>query len=552
MRAPAKASRCALVLVVLALLLPSAASASAAPRTAAPAGVAAAAPAVAHTSGVVTAVPARARADGGGIWGQVVCNVLLAPVLTPGGSMPACAAGKIVLPAAKKAVDEALQNTIVKPMADGMAEFNAQLLKIGLAWWLMTPSVQVKDSGVTHQETGKTPDGTTMTFSLQALCLGVGEVIAVLLVMFQGIRTMVRRKGTPLAEAVQGLVVHVLVCLLGITVIDSLLIGSDQLSSAILNVAFHGDGKLTERMVAMLVPAGFNPMALLVMGVLVLLVTLVQWVLLFLRQAAIPIQSLLLPIAGSGQVGGEKTRQWLPRLYSSILIVIAYKPCAALIISAGFVEMANGNGLIDWLRGMVTLILSVVALKALMGLFAPIGASIAGATSGGFAGALTGVGAMMGLGGRGGGGGGGGAEPASAVQHASAMSKAGPAAGGAAGAHPALAAAQAGIGAAQAAKSAAAGAMSGEDGAGVPQQQGNSKTGQQGQDAQGARQNNGQGQGGPDGSAGATGGTATPAPGAASTAANAHTGVNVALRAAEAGGQAAKGAGDTMSEGSKQ
>ncbi|WP_329235818.1 hypothetical protein [Streptomyces canus] len=508
-----KTLRALLVAIVLALLLPAAAPAMAATS-------ANAVPAVAPAS-VTAAVPARLPTDIG--WWDVACNAVLTPVLGAGGPAT-CVAGKIVAPEAKKAVSDALQSTVVKPMADGMGEFVTQMLKTGLTWWLTTPSIQVKDSGVTDSQTGKLPDGSTVTFSLQALMLGVGQIIAILLVMMQGIRSMIQRKGKPLADALQGMLINVLVCALGITVIDSLLVASDQLTEAIINVAFHGDAKLTERVVAMLLPQGFNPMGLLVMACIVFLVGGVQFILNFLRQAAIPIQALLLPIAGAGQIGGEKTKQWLPRIYTSIGVVIVYKPAAALIISAGFVEVANGNDFVDWFRGLVTLVLSVFALKHLMALFAPLGAAMAGATSGGFSGALAGAGGLMGMM-SGGGKGDGGGSSTSAVQHAQAMDKAGAAGGAATGAHPALAAAQA----AKAGVDAAGGAMGGQE-SGVPQQQGGP-----GKQSGGGRDGQGQGQGqdgGPSAGAGTSGGGSSA--GAANTS-GAGGNVTIAVRAAEAG-----------------
>ena len=521
-----KAARClfaALALVFLLSAAPGAVPKAAAAPAAAPAGV-----------------PHAAPTGGGSIWGQVLCNTVLVPVL--GTSTPGvCFLGKILGSAGKSAVSAELQATIVKPMADGLGEFTAQVLKVGLTWWLTTPSVSVENSGVTSQQTGKAPDGSTVTFSLQGVCLGVGEMIAILLVMFAGFKTMIQRKGKPLADAIQGLVINVLVCVLGITIIDSLLVASDSLTTAIINVAFHGDAKLAERMVLMLLPTGFNPMALLVMALIVLLIGVIQFGLLFLRQASIPIQALLLPIAGSGQIGGERTRQWLPKLYTSIFTVIAYKPMAALIISAGFVELANGNALVDWLRGIVTLALSVIALKSLMGLFAPLGVSVAGATAGGFAGALTGAGALAELGGRfGGRGDGGGSQGTNAVKHAQDMAKQ-------SGGHPALAAAQVGTGAVRQARTTAANTMGGGDGgqALITRPDSDGKTGTV------PKQGGGQDgkPGGGDGGHG-SGGVRPSGPGGAPTSGGG--GVSVSLRAAEAGARGVRAAGNTVSEGNNE
>ncbi|MCY0961813.1 hypothetical protein [Streptomyces sp. H27-H5] len=343
-----------------------------------------------------------------------------------GGKAVNDATGKVMSAAAQKVADSVLGDA-----AKSMAEFVGEFMRIGLGWWLMTPSVQVKDSGVLGDTASSDP---TKKLSLHGLMMGIGAGIATLLVMIQGIKTIIQRKGTPLAHLVQGLMVNMLVSAAGIAIIDALLIASDELTKMILYVGFGGDD-VPDRMAVMLLPALVNPIGLLAVALIVFLVGGVQIVMLFLRQAAIPIQALILPIAGAGQLGGESTRQWLPRTFTAIMVIIIYKPIAALIISVGFVEMAYGNGIIDFIRGIVTLGLSVVALKSLFALFAPIGASIGGAVSsgGGFAGALSMAGNAMASQMGGAGGGGGGDAPTSASQHAADMDRSGPASGGGGG-----------------------------------------------------------------------------------------------------------------------
>src|SRR5690606_29917557 len=120
--------------------------------------------------------------------------------------------------------------------------------------------------------------------------------IATLLVMIQGIRMIIQRKGAPLAQIFQGLLLNVVVSAAGVGVIDALLIASDQLTKAILYVGFGGDTDVPARMAALLLPSIGNPMGLLTIALIALIVSGVQVVMLFLRQAAIPIQALLLPI----------------------------------------------------------------------------------------------------------------------------------------------------------------------------------------------------------------------------------------------------------------
>ncbi|MHC3394704.1 hypothetical protein ACLQ2E_35385 [Streptomyces lavendulocolor] len=337
--------------------------------------------------------------------------------------------GKVVKEGTEKALSAAAEkvaNSVLGDAAKSMAEFVGDFMRVGFGWWLMTDSVQVKDSGVL----GDTKDP-TKSLSLHALMVGIGAGIATLLAMFQGIKMIMQRKGAPLGQLLQGLLINVLVSAAGVGVIDALLIASDQLTKSILYVGFGGDD-VPDRMATMLLPAIANPMGLLAIALIVLIIGGIQMVMLFLRQAAIPIQALLLPIAGAGQVGGDSSRQWLPRLFTAIMVIITYKPMAALIISVGFTEMANGNGIIDFVRGIVTLALSVIALKSLLALFAPLGLSMGNAVAagGGLGGALSMAGNAMAaqMGGAGGDGGGGGGST-SASQHAADMDRSGPAAG---------------------------------------------------------------------------------------------------------------------------
>jgi type IV secretion system protein TrbL len=378
----------------------------------------------------------------------------------PGGQSQDCSVGSQVA----AGIGGLLQNTVVKAMADELAKFTGDLLHTGLTWWLTTDSIRLARTGAVGDPADQ--QALNVTVGLQGICVGIGMLIAVLLLIFAGIRTMIQRKSVHLLQAAQGLLINSLVTVMGVTVIDSLLIASDALTRTILQVAFgqkSGD-QIAALMVGVLINPQWGPTATLVMCVIVLLVGVGHLAAMFLRQAAIPVQALLLPIAGAGQIGSQRTREWLPRLFTSIITVIAYKPLAAFLIGIGFTELAGGAGALDWIRGIVTLVLSVLALQGLMALFAPLGVSMAGAASGGgFAHALSDVAAMALM--RRGGGDAGAARGTSAVEHAQQMARTGPAAAGRtagiAGGPAAAAIGAARVG--QAALTSAASAMSGQD-----------------------------------------------------------------------------------------
>lgn len=331
------------------------------------------------------------------------------------------------------AATKAVAESVIGDAAEAMAAFATEFVKVTFTWWLMTDSVQVKDSGVLGDPDQL--DDPTKSLSLHALMVSIGAGIATLLVMFQGIRMIVQRKGAPLAQIIQGLMVNIVVSAAGVAAIDGLLIASDQLTKVILQVGFGEGTDVPARMAALLLPTIGNPMGLITIALVALIVSAVQVVMLFIRQAAIPIQALLLPIAGAGQVGGDTSRQWLPRLFTAIMVIIVYKPMAALIIAVGFTEMAYGNGIVDFVRGVMTLVLSIVALKSLLALFAPLGLSMGNAVAagGGLGGALSMAGsalsAHMGASGGGAGGAGGAGGGSTAASHAADMERNRPAPG---------------------------------------------------------------------------------------------------------------------------
>lgn len=309
---------------------------------------------------------------------------------------------------------------LLKPFAEGIAKTANELVLITVTGWLQLPSIRITDSGVFVQPDryrtgtelpqggclqpipnatlGPTPDATgagsaagtgsdaapgtgcgpsraVSQFSsarLQAVMVGVGTIIATLLLIFAAMRTAFTRRGHHVTEALQGLLVMAVMTAVGLTLLNGLLIASDALTEQILDSSLSRD--LGERVSAMLglSVAAFGPVPVILFGVVVFAVAVVQLVMLFIRQAAIPVLAMLLPVAAAGQVGGRISRQWLVRLWTSLLAIVAYKPLAALIFAVGFLETGEGRGFWDIVRGLTTLVLAILALPTLMKVFTPI------------------------------------------------------------------------------------------------------------------------------------------------------------------------------------
>lgn len=348
-------------------------------------------------------------------WGS--CASALVPGL--GGGLD-CAAS-ILGTGADLATDVAADvfAEFLEPFVNELREFVGDMVYTGFTWWLMAPSPRIADIGGLLDGDAEDQD----QMNLAALCLGIGVCIATLLTIVQGMRAIIRRKPAPLIQAVKGLMLHVIAVGVGVAVIDGLLAASDEMTGAILDAGFAAGGDPPQQMRAMLLPEVGNMVAMLFMAVFVLFIGFVQLFMLFLRQASLPVLALLLPVASSGQVGEGATQQWLPRIVTMIMTVICYKPMAALIITIGFVQMEEAVELLDWLRGLITLLLSAIALGAMLKLFAPFGANVGNAVAagGGLAGAMTSLASFAALRGGGETAAGAAAAPTTAVQHSQTM-----------------------------------------------------------------------------------------------------------------------------------
>ncbi|MCI0686608.1 MAG: hypothetical protein L0Y54_05140 [Sporichthyaceae bacterium] len=278
-------------------------------------------------------------------------------------------------------------STLLAPLADAVASAVTELLKSGLSWWMSQSTIRVSDAGAWG--------------SLSGPMLWLSGLVAMLLLIVQAIRTMLSRRGAALLQAVEGLLVWAVLAAVSVALVDLLARMSDALTEAIRAAAFDGGTEgMASRIADMTLLAPGSPALVLLMGLLAFLVGVVHMFVLFFRQVAIPIQTLLLPIAAAGQVGQGASREWLGRLWASILAVLAYKPVAMLIIGVGFSEAGTGSDLVDAIRGVATLLLSIVALPVLMALFSPILTTGRGSGGGVLGAANTAVWGMYLLGGR--------------------------------------------------------------------------------------------------------------------------------------------------------
>ncbi|GAB3214262.1 hypothetical protein GCM10027294_53200 [Marinactinospora endophytica] len=230
----------------------------------------------------------------------------------------------------------------------------------------------------------------------------IGGFLAFLMLVWQGLRMMFARRVDVLTQTVRGLVVCAAVTACGVGVLGALISLADALTKGVIDFAFGqlpGEGWACEAPegiaadIESAAPAGEyaaenmllkcatasvdfgnvgNAAMVIVFGIIGLIMMLIQFLLLFVREAALPLIALLIPIAAAGQIGGMVARKWLSGLLALTLTVVLYKPMIALIMAVGFAQAIAPDSETAFLRGMLTMLVGVVAPGVLMKAFAPL------------------------------------------------------------------------------------------------------------------------------------------------------------------------------------
>ncbi|WP_199034685.1 hypothetical protein [Glycomyces salinus] len=232
-----------------------------------------------------------------------------------------------------------------------------------------------------------------------SISLGLGILVAVILLLIQTGATALTASGKPLAHGLVGLGKAVMAFVLTLTVAGTALAVSDQIADWIIDETFSTDsasgGEVLQDKFAALFSANaaVSVSLLLLLAIAGIVLTLVLWFELLLRNAAIAVLIAASPIAASGQIGSA-TKDWWPKLVSATIQLIMLKPVIALIFAIGFslLGQSDSDDLAGLLSGMLVLMLAALAWPAIARFF-----TFTSTTVGGGAGlaAVAGAGAGM-------------------------------------------------------------------------------------------------------------------------------------------------------------
>jgi hypothetical protein len=274
---------------------------------------------------------------------------------------PVCAVGHVI---------SGITGTVAGGVLDGIA--SAIQKGIGsivgdtIAWWVKIPSPDLATDPAIAR--------------MQQWILPITIAVAVGCMIAAGARMTLSRKANPLMDVTGGLVTLAAATTLGVTAVTLLLQAGDAWSNWILQVSTGG--QFDQRMTTLLTMSQAQPAIVVVLGVVVIIMTALQAILMLFRQAALVILAGVLPLAAAGSLS-PLTRGWIRKIVSWMLALICYKPAAAAVYATAFTMIGSGNSAQTVLMGFAMILLSLVAMPVLIKFFTWTTGAVGGQAGGG-------------------------------------------------------------------------------------------------------------------------------------------------------------------------
>jgi len=295
---------------------------------------------------------------------------------------PLGCAGGVLGSAASSVFNDALSG-LARAVSETVGKVVAAL---GTVWLHVgTPQLTTTDGGSAPSDAVGFIQGSLWWYAAAA---------AVLAVVVGGARMAWERRAQPGQELLRGLLTMVVVFGAGLTAISLLVTASDQFAGWIVDRSTQGTD-FGQNITAMLnlssaAGSGLGPLLVVIFGLLALLASAVQIMLMVVRGGMLVILAGILPLAASF-TSTEMGLTWFRKCVSWTIAFTLYKPAAAIVYATAFrltgsrvQGLGDGQGLVNVLTGLVLMIVALFALPALMRFVTPLVGSVA---SGGGAGA---------------------------------------------------------------------------------------------------------------------------------------------------------------------
>jgi len=261
---------------------------------------------------------------------------------------PACVAGNLI-----KSVTGGVTGDVLGGIAQAINSGVEWVVTNTATWWVRIPSPDLAaEPAVTR---------------IQQWLLPITAAVAVGAVIAAGARMALTRRANPLLDVTGGLLTIAVAGTLGVTAASLLLKAGDAWSAWALQVATGGH--FAQRLNLVLQLGGSAAAAVvLVFGLVAIVLSLIQAVLMLFRQAALLILAGVLPLAAAGSIA-PMTRPWVRKVAAWMLALICYKPAAAAVYATAFTMVGSSRSPRTVLMGFVMMLLSVLMLPALLKFF---------------------------------------------------------------------------------------------------------------------------------------------------------------------------------------
>src|SRR6266571_329526 len=229
---------------------------------------------------------------------------------------PACLVGKVIGSVAGAVANDALSG-IAGAIQSGVAWITAS----SVSWWVKLPSPDLASEPAVDR--------------LQQWMLPIAAIVAVF----------------------------------GVLLPTLLLKAGDAWSNWVLQASAGGQfGARLTGLLSMTGLAAPAPAVVVVLGIVAIIISALQALLMLFRQGALVVLAGSLPLAAAGTLT-PATRPWFKKVTGWMLALIFYKPAAAAVYAVAFMMIGAGKNLTTILTGFAMVAMSLLALPVLMRFF---------------------------------------------------------------------------------------------------------------------------------------------------------------------------------------
>ena len=265
---------------------------------------------------------------------------------------PACVVGKVIGSVAGAAAGTAA-NDALSGIASAIQSGVAWITASSVGWWVKLPSPDL----AAEPAVGR----------LQQWMLPIAAIVAVFGVIVAGGKMALTRKPNPLIDTGSGLVTIAVTSAVGVLLPTLLLKAGDAWSNWVLQASTGW--QFGARLTGLLSMTGLSaPAVVVVLGIVAIIISAGQALLMLFRQGALVVLAGTLPLAAAGTLT-PATRPGFKKVTGWMLALIFYKPAAAAVYAVAFMMIGTGKNLTTILTGFAMVAMSLLALPVLMRFF---------------------------------------------------------------------------------------------------------------------------------------------------------------------------------------